>query len=269
MISELSVPLSHEGSGAGGSVVLVHGLASAGRSWSAFTHQLPVDVSWRAVDLPGHGQSDRLAAYSFGELALAVARVCDGMPAPLTIIGHSLGGAVCLLVGSGLYGVTVSRVVALDSKVTWTRAEAERAAAVAAKPAKVFATRDEALRFWQLVAGVPVGSAIDAELAADVVADVEGGWSLRYDQAAAALGAAPMQKLVGLCPPETQVQLVRGKDDPLVPAGDTALAGALAPITVAESGHSPHVERPAELARALGFGLPPLTETPSKVEYSL
>lgn len=236
-----------------GSVLLLHGLASAARSWDGFAAQLPEGLECRAPDLRGHGANRDAAAapYSFGALALDAARLAATLPPPVTVIGHSLGGAVALLVGSGLFGVHVDRVVAIDTKVRWTEAELDRATAVAGRAPKLFTTHEEALRFWRLVAGVPAETAVDESLA-DAVLTTEGGsWRLSYDLAVAALGAAPVQALIALC--EAEVQLVRGEDDPMVSADDIALPGILAPITVPGSGHSPHVERPEELARLLGF----------------
>lgn len=248
---QASVPLAVSGANGGGSVVLVHGLASAGRSWAGFGAALPAGVGWAAIDLAGHGRASTEAPYSFGGMATEVGRLCASLPGPVTLIGHSLGGAVALLTGTGLFGARIDRVVAIGTKVRWTEHELDRAAAVAAKPAKLFASRDEARDFWQLVAGVPVGGALDPALEDDVLRADGDAWRLAYDPAAAALGAAPVQALIDLN--QGEVQLVRGERDPLVSAEDIALANTLPGITVPGCGHSPHVERPALLAGLLGY----------------
>jgi pimeloyl-ACP methyl ester carboxylesterase len=257
MVLPTSVPLRRAAADDRGTVVLVHGLSSAARSWSGFVAALPDDVGYVAADLPGHGHAPAgplsSRPYSFGAMATGIGALCASVAddGPVTVIGHSLGGAVALLVGSGLFGASVEKVVAIDSKVRWAQNELDRANAVAAKPPKLFATRDEALRFWQLVAGVPVGEPVSPALETDVLLAEDDGWRLAYDPSTAALGAAPIQALIDLS--AAPVQLVRGELDPMVSADEAELPGALPLITVAGCGHSPHVERPAELVALLGL----------------
>jgi pimeloyl-ACP methyl ester carboxylesterase len=245
--SDLAVPLAFPGDGP--SVVLVHGLASAGRSWAGFAEALPAGVGRVAVDLPGHGRSARRTPYSFGDMAAEVGRVCATLPGPVTLVGHSLGGAVALLVGTGLFGADVRRVVTIGTKVRWTAAELARAHAVARKPAKVFGGRDEALHFWRRVAGVPADTPLGDELVADVLAEDAGGWRLSYDPAVAGLGAAPVRELTAIN--KAEVIVVRGELDELLPAADAAGGGTV--LTVPGCGHSPHIEDPRLLATLLGY----------------
>lgn len=251
--SDLAIPLLAAGGGAsaGPSAVFVHGLASAGRSWAGFARTLPAGLGWAAVDLPGHGRSGRRKPYSFGHMATEVGRVCATLPGPVTVVGHSLGGAVALLVGTGLFGADVQRVVTIGTKVRWTDAEIQRARAVAAKPAKVFGGRDDALDFWRRVAGVPGDVALGDELVADVLAEDDGGWRLSYDPAVAGLGAAPVPELTAMNAAE--VVVVRGELDELLTAADADAAGGGAVVTVPGCGHSPHVQDPRLLATLLGY----------------
>jgi pimeloyl-ACP methyl ester carboxylesterase len=259
MTAALAIPLVDNGSGAGPSVVFVHGLASAGRSWNGLASALPPAVGRVAVDLPGHGRSPRHPPYSFGAAAVAVGRVCAGLPAPVTVVGHSLGGAVALLVGTGLFGADVARVITIGTKVSWTETEADRARSVAAKPAKVFPTRAAALEFWRRVAGVPAGLAVPEELVVDVLVAADDGWRLSYDPAVAGLGAAPVRELTVLNTAE--VVAVRGEHDPVLAAEDHASTGAAAALTVPGSGHSPHLEDSRGLAALLGLAHTPIPRT--------
>ena len=59
----------------------------------------------------------------------------------VTVLGHSFGGVVGAVLGSGWYGVTVDRVVALGVKIDWTDDEVARAQAMARRPPQVFAQR--------------------------------------------------------------------------------------------------------------------------------
>lgn len=80
--------------GAGDRVaVLIHGLGNSSDSWWRVGPAL-ADNGYRvvAVDLPGHGKSEPLAAYSAEALASAVVASVPRNPA--LAIGHSLGGLV-------------------------------------------------------------------------------------------------------------------------------------------------------------------------------
>jgi len=246
-MSELAVPLRHTGVAGQPVLLLLHGLSSSGSSWGPFAATLPGDVSWLAPDLPGHGRSPSEPPYSFGQFAYACARAAAELPpGPLTVVGHSLGGAVALLLGTGLFGLDVSQVVTIGTKVTWTSDELDGARAVAAKPSKIFDNEQQALGFWRRVAGV--GPAVEQD-PDDVVVPSGAGWRLGYDQATAALGAAPVEALMAMV---TDSVVVRGETDPLLSAADAA---RLDPnfITVEATGHSPHVEDPRQLATRLGL----------------
>jgi pimeloyl-ACP methyl ester carboxylesterase len=101
--------------GEGGPVLLLlHGLGGTAEVWDGLTARLPGHWPgrWIAPDLPGHGRSAPLGRYSFGGLAAAVASVVPG-DAPLAVLGHSLGGAVALTLGSGWFGVRPAVVAGL------------------------------------------------------------------------------------------------------------------------------------------------------------
>src|SRR5947207_11720563 len=80
----------------GRSIVLVHGGAAHSRWWD---HIAPMLTSgWRvvAVDLSGHGDSDRRDRYSLDTWAREVLAVVDeaGSAAASGVIGHRMGGLV-------------------------------------------------------------------------------------------------------------------------------------------------------------------------------
>jgi pimeloyl-ACP methyl ester carboxylesterase len=119
------------------SLVLLHGLGANGR----------VREGWPqprfAPDLPGHGCATALPAYTFSSMAAAVAGTLP-VRRDVVIVGHSLGGVVALELASGRYGVQVDRVVALGVKVTWSKDDLGRAAALAQKPVAWFDSREDA-----------------------------------------------------------------------------------------------------------------------------
>jgi pimeloyl-ACP methyl ester carboxylesterase len=84
-----------EGGGALPPVVLVHGLGSAGLHFWRIMRLLQPQVSRvTAIDLPGHGFSDRPEALSLEVLRSGVLEALDQLqPEPAIVVGNSLGGA--------------------------------------------------------------------------------------------------------------------------------------------------------------------------------
>jgi pimeloyl-ACP methyl ester carboxylesterase len=112
--------LAHRRVGAGPRVVvLLHGFLGAGRNLATLARGLVArDAGLSAVmlDLTGHGGSPPLpAGADLGTLAadvLATARQL-GVPLPLALAGHSLGGRVALKAGL-VEAAAVGRIVLLD-----------------------------------------------------------------------------------------------------------------------------------------------------------
>lgn len=81
-------------------VVLLHGLFSAGRSWTPFAERL-VAAGHRAilVDQRGHGHSSKAATYRFGDFEADLVAVLDELGLDrVDLVGHSLGGQAVSLV---------------------------------------------------------------------------------------------------------------------------------------------------------------------------
>src|SRR5688572_14312963 len=140
-MSEDSGVLHVERGGDGPLLVLLHGLGATGEVWDGVVKDW--HGSWLVPDLPGHGRSEPIERYSFGSFAAAVAEVIPREP--VVIVGHSLGGVVALALASGWFGVEVTNVVGIGIKVRWTDEELAKAASLAARPGKVFASQDEAV----------------------------------------------------------------------------------------------------------------------------
>ena len=140
-------------------LLLLHGLGATSDVWAAGGLR---GHAWVAPDLPGHGGSPALPAYTFAAVAEAVGPLVD--PAGTVIVGHSFGGVIGLHL-AGRPGVRA--LVGVGVKVAWTPEELARAAALAGRPAPVFATRAEAVARHLRVAGLdglvaPDDPAVDA-----------------------------------------------------------------------------------------------------------
>ncbi|HET9143942.1 alpha/beta fold hydrolase [Actinophytocola sp.] len=226
-------------------LVLLHGLGANSKVWDGLADLLPGrwPGEWLAHDLPGHGFSGPLHRYSFGALA---AEVAEDLPPgrPLVVLGHSLGGAVGLALGSGWFGVAVTAVCGLGIKVRWTGEELVRATELAARPNRVFATRAEAADRALRVAGLTGLVPPDAPLVDDAIREVDGGWRLALDPAAFAVGAPDMAGLLAAC--RAKVILAAGADDPMSPE-DHLRELRPDPVVLPGLGHNAHVEDPAAL----------------------
>jgi pimeloyl-ACP methyl ester carboxylesterase len=107
-------------------LLLIHGLGGTGDVWRGWRPLLEErwPGAWLAPDLPGHGRSAPLPAYTFDALAAALV---DAVGDHQTVVfGHSLGGVVGLALAAT--GTAVSAVVGLGIKVAWTDEELERRA---------------------------------------------------------------------------------------------------------------------------------------------
>jgi pimeloyl-ACP methyl ester carboxylesterase len=244
------------GGHAGPVLLLLHGLGATGAVWDGLVALLPGHWPgpWVAPDLPGHGRSAPLARYSFGGLAAAVAPLVEPGD-PVVALGHSLGGAVAVCLGTGWFGLRPLSVAGLGVKVRWSAEELGRAAEMAARPARVFAERAEAVDRALKVAGLAGLVPPDSPLIDGAVVRADGaGWRLALDAGAFAVGDPDMEGL--LAGSRAPVVLAAGERDPMSPA-EHLRALVADPVVLPGLGHNAHVEDPAALlplvARLAGF----------------
>ncbi|MFJ9576668.1 alpha/beta fold hydrolase [Streptomyces sp. NPDC101191] len=80
-------------------VVLVHGRGADGTDWAGIAAELSADRRVYALDLRGHGLSDRPGHYGFGVFRDELSGFLKALGlTAVTVVGHSMGaGAACLL----------------------------------------------------------------------------------------------------------------------------------------------------------------------------
>lgn len=97
-------------------LLLIHGGRDHARSWDWVARDLRRDFHVIAPDLRGHGDSAWAVGgmYAMVDFVLDVAQLLDALQLfPITIVGHSLGGAIALQY-TGVFPERVARVAAIE-----------------------------------------------------------------------------------------------------------------------------------------------------------
>lgn len=118
------------GNSAAPPLLLVHGGRDHCRNWDWVARRLRKDWHVIAPDLRGHGDSEwsKSANYSMAGYVYDLAQLIHQLKlAPVTIIGHSLGGAIAVRY-AGIYPETVKRFVAIEGLGRSPKSRAENAA---------------------------------------------------------------------------------------------------------------------------------------------
>lgn len=96
----------------GPALVFCHGLFGQGRNWTAIAKQFTHDHTVLLVDLPNHGQSPWTETVDLlADADLLAAQLAD--LAPVTLVGHSMGGKVAMLTALR-HPEVVARLVVVD-----------------------------------------------------------------------------------------------------------------------------------------------------------
>jgi pimeloyl-ACP methyl ester carboxylesterase len=167
----------------GRGVVLVHGGAAHSRWWDHIGPLLADDRHVLAIDLSGHGDSDRRDSYSFDLWSREILAVAQdaGITQPPVVIGHSMGGIVTLQLAA-LYGSRIEGAVVLDSPVREPAPE-ERAARRQRVfgELRVYPSKEAILSRFRPVPNQPVLGYIADHVAETSVREGGGGWTWKWD----------------------------------------------------------------------------------------
>lgn len=153
-------------------MLAMHGLASNAHWWDLVADRLAPRHRVIALDLRGHGESDRPdSGYDFATVVDDVHQVAQQLhPEPLVIAGHSWGASVALVYGATHPDMT-SAVVCVDGGATdlkayfgptWDMAEQTM------RPPDLRGITQETLRRW--MESSPLSEGSDAETAAAIMA---------------------------------------------------------------------------------------------------
>src|SRR5262245_48430433 len=135
-------------------LLMLHGVGATGGAFKPLIEKLSAWPGRIVVpDLRGHGRSPHATHYGMAHHAADVSNLFKP-GTPIHVVGHSMGGAVALVLANGLYGVNVVKVSAFGVKTGWTEDELAKGAAFAASPVRWFDTRDAAAERFLKVSGL-------------------------------------------------------------------------------------------------------------------
>lgn len=223
-------------------LVLLHGLGANGAVWDGLVPLLAKHWRgrWIIPDFRGHGRSFHRAPYGIGVHAADMAGLLH-REEEVTLIGHSMGGAVSMALATGLFGIQVERVIAFGVKVDWTEEDHARAEAVALAPSKLFDSREEAIERCLRVAGLKGLVSPDQRFATIGIAEQQDGFRLATDPRINAVGKPDLVSIAQSA--RAPIHLLSGEDDKIGHAEGMRRLGF--EVTVLPAlGHNPHVEAP-------------------------
>jgi len=233
--------------GSGGTpVLMIHGFGADHTTWMFNQAELSADREVHAIDLPGHGGSEKSVGIGTVEaLAEAVLAYMDAAGLESAhLVGHSLGGAIAVeiaatapdrataltLIAPAGFGAEIAQDF-IDGFIGESRARKLRPVLemLVADPGIVTADMvEEVLKFKRLDGAL---SALQAIAAANF--------------AAGAQKTSVREKLAGLSAP---VHVVWGEGDRVLPARHAeGLPASVKVSKVADAGHIPHMEKAAEV----------------------
>ncbi len=241
-MAETTTLWCERGGAEGPVLVLLHGLGANGAVWDGLIPLLAKhwQGQWIIPDFRGHGRSFHRAPYGIGVHAADVAGLLHHEE-EVTLIGHSMGGAVSIALATGIFGIKVQRIFAFGVKVDWTEEDHARAEAVALAPSKLFDTREEAIERCLRVAGLKGLVAPSQRFATVGITEQQGRFRLATDPLINAVGKPDIVSIAQSA--RAPIHLLSGEDDKIGHAEGMRRLGF--EVTVLPAlGHNPHVEAP-------------------------
>ena len=230
-------------------LVLLHGLGANANVWTPMLEHIARDWPgrWIAPDLRGHGRSPRHGPFGIGIHAADIAQLiahetAHDENADVVIVGHSFGGVVAGVIGSGMFGIAPREIIAFGIKVDWTEAEIERMQEIGRRPLRDLATRAEAVERHLKFAGLhglldPASPLTDGGIIAH-----NGAWRLALNPHAFGAVKGGVEPVMKQC--IAPLRLGSGALDQMAPPGALLRVDAQA-VTFADCGHNAHWEKPA------------------------
>lgn len=93
-------------------IAFCHGLFGQGKNWTQIAKAFSADHRVLLIDMPNHGRSGWTDAFSYVDLADAVASLFAA-DEPVTLVGHSMGGKIAMVIALR-HPELVERLVVVD-----------------------------------------------------------------------------------------------------------------------------------------------------------
>jgi pimeloyl-ACP methyl ester carboxylesterase len=230
-------------------LILLHGLGANAAVWHRLLPIVEADWPgrWLAPDFRGHGRSPHVPPYSYGANAADIAAlIADEPPFSVAVIGHSFGGVVAAMLGSGWFGPQVRSVAAFGVKTIWTEQDIAKAQALARRPVQTFATRAEAVERALKIAGLFGLMDPESPEAGAGVVEADDHWRIAMDpRCFGAVGPSIVDILRSSLAP---LRLAGGEGDPMISIDSLRSIDPQAAV-IENAGHNPHWEAPEKLWR--------------------
>lgn len=244
------------GPGRAPKLVFIHGLGGSQSTWQVVLGDLVETYRVTAIDLPGHGASDKAdpttTDYSIGGLTSAVAEAIAALKAgPAIVAGHSLGGAIAMQLALNRPEL-VNGLVLINSAGLGDEISGELLRLVAAEPGE--ATARGLLQLFYEDQRLVVDRGV-AEMAATQTAP--GAWTAQQAVATAAFrggvqSAGVRQRHPKIAKP---VLIIWGAKDRVIPVAHAFAALQAMPDAtlrvLPKVGHVPQVEDAPTVATAI------------------
>jgi len=256
-VAGIDVSFEHHGDMAGETILLVHCGGGHSGWWSELLPSLPQNLQIVTMDLSGHGDSGRRVKYSPEDWAAEVAAVArqTSSGAPVTIVGHSLGGLVGIYTAARFPEV-VSNLILVDPPVLHVKARDTPLRT------KIYNSPEDALaRFRLRPPETKASQQVLLAIARQGLKQVDNGWAWKYDPAASQCftveGVAAQLAQIA-CP----TSCIYGEFSPYVDETTACYIGDIAQRAVAATSipgayHHIPLDAPVELAVAIEGALQP------------
>lgn len=257
----MPVTLALTQTGDGPPLVLVHGVGATRAVWGRVLERLAGGHAVTALDVPGFGHSPPAGPgfdLAFVADAISEGLLDAGVPRPFTLVGHSLGGAVALMLADRHPGAVDRLVLVAPAGLTprppWL-ADALGVTASLLVPFRRLAGGpfvDHALaRTLMLLGTVHDGGRLHPDDVRTIIGSSAQATRLR--EGVAAVGAADLRPLLARLP--AAPGLIWGERDVVIPVDGLEVVRTLRPDIRArllpDTGHVPMLEAPAAFADAL------------------
>jgi esterase len=252
------VSLSHRDLGGAGKppLVLLHGLLGSSRNWQTAGSDLAQHFNVFALDLRNHGRSPHHPAMSYEAMMDDVLAWLDerGL-ARVTLLGHSMGGKVAMLLACR-HPARVERLIVVDiapKDYSWPGHRASFAAMNELNLADLRSRAEAEMRFEARVPSWPQRKFLTTNL--ERSADGAWAWQINLPVLTEAL---PELEKNPLAPAEAfggpVTFLAGGKSNYVEPADRVSILRhfpAAEMRTLEDAGHNPHMETRAEFVAAV------------------